>query len=234
MIIILLIIFIIIIILLIYYIYSTVYIISNNKHQNNISNNNIQSYDQSIFKNINNPDYDSSKFKNDNNYDKYHNLQTNNESNKICCLVEKKYIENSDSLYKGKFTYIYNKLKDSQCNPELYRLDSNTQLFINNENKWLPSFYPLEKNEINQQNLFISNDFCNENKNIGSCRHINKECIDFVDKQLCDKYNMTWSNKTCNEALDFKWEDPINISIDKNKFNTQNVNITTNTFKMFN
>ena len=42
-------------------------------------------------------------------------------------------------------------------------------------------------------------------------------CIDFFDKNFCDKYNdMTWSNKTCHESLDYKWDDKIKYTLLKN------------------
>lgn len=111
--------------------------------------------------------------------------------NRKCCLVEKKYIPNENNKYGGDFSYIFKELENENCDLKLFRLDSNKQLFFEGENNW-------------------SNDNCNpENKIIGSCRFVNKECIDFVTKDYCDKYNMTWSDKTCHNQLDFQWVDKI-------------------------
>jgi hypothetical protein len=101
-----------------------------------------------------------------------------------CCLVEKKY------LPPGKFKYEYNYFTDNRCDPKLYNLDSNKQLMIEGENDW-------------------TNEKCMENS-LGSCRWINKECIDFVDKKFCDKYKMTWSKESCHNPLEFVWKDTMN------------------------
>jgi|UniRef100_A0A6C0EDQ9 hypothetical protein len=179
------------------------------------SKNNIN-YDNSIFKNIINDDFDSNKIKNylnlNNNID-YINLENIQSSvhgtENSCCLVNKKYIKNNDSLYQGKFEYEYDVLNNNECNLENYRLDSNRQLFFDNINNW-------------------SNSNCKKNNNyLGSCRNTNKECIDFVDKNFCDHYKMTWSNKTCHDKLDFIWTDRIphmdnNILINNDKNNNNN------------
>jgi hypothetical protein len=95
-------------------------------------------------------------------------------NNKSCCLVKKKFVNNNDC--NSNFIYTYNKLYDTKCNPNLYKLDSNQQLLFNDD--------------------------CNDT-NIGSCRLMNnnKECIDFVNKNDCTNYNMIWSKKTCHELL---------------------------------
>lgn len=112
-----------------------------------------------------------------------------------CCIVEKKYLPNPDELYEGEFKYTFSKKSDEQCNITNYNLNSNTEILIEGDNGW-------------------SNDFCLTGiKKIGSCRNINKECIDFVDKDFCDKYRMTWSNKTCHQPLEFTWIDPVKIEL---------------------
>jgi hypothetical protein len=131
-----------------------------------------------------------------------------------CCLVEKKYIEdNKNTPIKlrnstgGHFKYVYTKLEDEKCDLKLFRLDNNKQLFFDGVNNW-------------------SNNYCkvNNSKNVlGSCRLNSKECIDFVDKNYCDKYKMTWSEKTCHDPLDFVWKDPIKL----------NKSTDDGTFKMF-
>jgi len=123
-----------------------------------------------------------------------------------CCLVEKKYLPNSDASCGGEFKYLFTKKTNEECDINLYNLNSNQQLLIDVDNNW-------------------SNNFCSANlKKLGSCRNINKECIDFVNKPFCDKYKMIWSDKTCHQPLEYKWIDPINNIIPFK----QNI-----TFKMF-
>jgi hypothetical protein len=125
-----------------------------------------------------------------------------------CCLVKKKYLPSSTGLYQGDFIYTYKIKSGDECNSSNYNLDSNNQILIDGENGW-------------------SNNFCNnQEKKLGSCRNINKECIDFVDKDFCDKYRMKWSSKTCHQPLEYTWIDPIKISSTKSQ-------LTDSTFKMF-
>jgi hypothetical protein len=108
-----------------------------------------------------------------------------------CCLVQKKYLPDSNNILGGNFKYVFQEFKNENCDFNNYIQDNNKQLFIDGYNSW-------------------SNKSCNNNQNkIGSCRNINKECIDFVDKQYCDKYKMIWSNKTCQNNLEYKWIDKI-------------------------
>jgi len=125
-----------------------------------------------------------------------------------CCLVEKKYIPSPNDLFGGNFTYTFTKKSDEQCNTSNYNLNSNKQILIEGDNDW-------------------SNNFCSEKTNkLGSCRNINKECIDFVDKDFCDKYRMKWSSKTCHQPLEYTWNDPIKIDMPSKKPGN-------GTFKMF-
>ena len=113
-----------------------------------------------------------------------------------CCLIEKKYLPDTTNRYGGSFKYKYKKLENENCDLKLFRLDSNKQLFYDGENGW-------------------SNEYCtNKKSNLGSCRYVNKECIDFVSKDFCKKYNMTWSSeRTCHDPLEFKWIDRINLKL---------------------
>jgi hypothetical protein len=129
------------------------------------------------------------KFDNINTYLKIPKISSN------CYLVTKKYILDENNI--PNFKYEFNNFKDDKCNYDLYNLNSNQQLLIDDEN-----------NKINI-NL------------IGSCRYANKECIDFFDKKSCDKYDMIWSRKTCNDKLDFK---PLQKCEDNYLFNTINNN----------
>lgn len=126
-----------------------------------------------------------------------------------CCLIEKKYSPNDKSIYGGNFKYIFEKKKNNECDKSKYILDSNKQILIVGDNNW-------------------SNDNCSaDNKkniqSIGSCRNINKECIDFVDKSYCDKAKMTWSELTCNNSLPYKWIDKLKPDVN-NRTNLGAVN----------
>lgn len=112
-----------------------------------------------------------------------------------CYLVTKKYKLDDNNI--PDFKYEVNNLKDDKCNYDLYNLNSNQQLLIDNDNN---------KIDINL---------------IGSCRYSNKECIDFIDKKTCDKYDMLWSPKTCNNSLKMK---PFQQCEDKYLYNKDNNN----------
>lgn len=121
-----------------------------------------------------------------------------NNNNLSCCLIKKEYSYDKDDYYGGNFKYKFEISNNNICK----------------DNLKIP-------NDNNRKIYIIDKDKCN-NKIFGSCRRFNKECIDFVDQQFCDKYSdMIWSNKTCNNSLDFKWIDPIKIHIqdDNNKTN---------------
>lgn len=127
-----------------------------------------------------------------------------------CCLVEKKYLPSSNDMYEGNFKYTFSPKSGKQCDTSNYDLNSNRQILIEGENGW-------------------SNSFCSTatgSKKIGSCRNINKECIDFVNKDFCDKFRMKWSSKTCHQPLEFTWVDPIHIDL-------PNKQSGDGTFKMF-
>ena len=57
---------------------------------------------------------------------------------------------------------------------------------------------------------------------------MNKECIDFVNKDFCDKRKMVWSNLTCRDSLPYVWSEKIN-RVNRNI----KEEITKKTFKMF-
>ena len=122
-------------------------------------------------------------------YDKHHSIN--------CCLIKKEYLPDPNGFYGGSFKYNFTKLKDEQCKPYKYKLDNNQQLFIEGDNNW--SNENCKNNKVALENKF----------SIGSCRNVNKECIDFVTKEYCDKYRMQWSTKTCNEPFDFVFQDRI-------------------------
>lgn len=144
-----------------------------------------------------------------------------------CCIIEKKYLHNKSDiskvfqeqidygnryqynidkiintekyLDKSNFEYTYKKLENDMCDPKLYNLDVNKQLFREGENGW-------------------NNNMCqpkNKSKKTGSCRYANKECIDYIDKKTCKKINLQWSEKTCQEPLDFVFVDKVKFKIPK-------------------
>jgi len=117
------------------------------------------------------------------------------------CLVEKKYLPDNTNFNGGDFKYVYtkNKLGDILNYPTF----NNSKLLIDKVNN--RSNYPTDNNSellIDKINGW-SNDNCSENKSmLGSCRIIAGECVDFVNKNFCDKYkDMIWSKKTCNNQL---------------------------------
>jgi hypothetical protein len=142
-----------------------------------------------------------------------------------CCLITKEYVEDLDpsSLYQGTFVHKYKKLSDDKCNMNLYKLDSNKQLFIEGDNNWSN----LSCNDTTQQKEPFDNNYAkilmesdlDQNTPIitqppkaqilGSCRFANKECFDYVDKKFCDRFNMDWSPKTCNEMIEYKFIDKV-------------------------
>ena len=77
-------------------------------------------------------------------------------------------------------------------------------------NNNLPELNKAEYYYVGSKN-WDSNDKCsssyldeNGQAYLGSCRNLNFECLDFVNKETCDKYpGYTWSNKTCMENIKF-------------------------------
>jgi PIN domain nuclease of toxin-antitoxin system len=134
-------------------------------------------------------------------------------SNK-CCLINKEYIPDRKDIWGGTFKYKFTPLQNTDCNPLLYDINSNTQLFFDGENNW--------------NNIYCNN--LTKISSLGSCRNNVYECIDFVSKDYCDnmntKYNtnMTWSSNTCEIPLQYKLNDKI-------KFNTIINNMTS--FSLF-
>jgi hypothetical protein len=112
-------------------------------------------------------------------------------NNTNCCLIYNEYVQDDTNEMGGSFKYKYE--KTNNCNTDnIY--NNNKQILTDGENGW-------------------SNESCNDsNKTLGSCRNINKECIDFVDKTFCDKYHMEWSTKTCRDPLEYVWKDRIIIN----------------------
>lgn len=115
-----------------------------------------------------------------------------------CCLVEKKYLPDNTSIYGGNFKYQYTNKVNNECDPSLYESNNNQQLLLDGVNNW-------------------SNENCNDqDTTLGSCRLIDNECIEFVDKKFCDKIpEMVWSSRTCHNPLDYVWEDTIVRNVPK-------------------
>jgi len=108
----------------------------------------------------------------------------------LCCKVTRKIDEKN-----GEWYYDYEKMKGSKCKP-----------YDNN----IPELNRTEYYYVGSQN-WDTNDKCSskyldENKQpyLGSCRNLNFECLDFVDKKTCDKYpGYKWSIKTCMDNIKF-------------------------------
>jgi hypothetical protein len=120
-----------------------------------------------------------------------------------CCLVTKKF--------NGDYYYDYQKMSGEKCNIDLYNLNKDKTLLFDGVNQW-------------------SNDYCNTistKSYLGSCRNKNFECFDFVNENQCIDYknaeskglsdflnfnekislrnrnNIVWSEKTCEERLEY-------------------------------
>jgi hypothetical protein len=131
--------------------------------------------------------YSKSLYYNDLNFtvhSKVLNQEQFSNNNINCCHVQKIYSEDSNNINGGNFKYIYNKLENDQCNKNEYPNNFiSSELLIDGENNW-------------------DNKYCNnDSKYLGSCRFANKECIDFVSKDFCDNYKLTWSELTCNNPI---------------------------------
>jgi hypothetical protein len=145
------------------------------------------------------------------------------------CLVELKY-----NVDRGKFKYEYtpgshlNLTQHFPSAPEnpfiVFNIQSNHQ-YPSESNHQLPSEsnhqLPSESNHQYPSELEIET--CADTGILGSCRRINKECVDFVSRQFCDRYQMTWDEKPCIEPI---------VQFNDNK--GIHVNKTNQTFTMFN
>lgn len=101
-------------------------------------------------------------------------------SNK-CCLIKK--VLNGES-----FNYEYQEYKDNECDLNNFELDHNNQLFFDGESGW-------------------TNDKCsNEKSDLGSCRHYDFECIDFVSKDKCNEYNKRMPPDPQHRKITYNWE----------------------------
>ena len=137
------------------------------------------------------------------------NSDINPNLNTKCCLIEKKYLPDNNSMYGGNFKYVYTSKENDDCNPSNYELNNNKQLIIGKK--------------------------CNNTElNLGSCRMINNECVDFVDKPFCDKVpEMVWSEKTCQNPLEFVWQDKIVRNIPEKSKNDGSYVMFPEQFKKF-
>jgi len=117
--------------------------------------------------------------------DNYDNIY----SNKQCCIISKKFVPNNFIEYDFKLN------KGIDC-PRNYNNNART----------------IFHKEIVDGEQFDM-ETCNaDNEQFGSCRTMGAfECLDFVTKAECDKYNMVWSKETCSRPLPYtpsypKWE----------------------------
>jgi hypothetical protein len=102
-------------------------------------------------------------------------------NNNKCCLI-KKVLKNND-IYE----YNYKTYYQEDCDINKFELDQNNQLFIDGENNW-------------------SNDLCSSHlSKLGSCKHHNFECVDFIPEDLCNKYNDMIPTDSHNRKIKFNW-----------------------------
>lgn len=99
--------------------------------------------------------------------------------NAKCCLVEKEIGKDN------KYYYKYTKQTGYDCDPNLV-------------------YSPLNKKELFQQKDKSIKNFCSkEHLKIGSCKRLNFECSEFINKKTCDKFsNMEWFPDTCEIMID--------------------------------
>jgi hypothetical protein len=104
-------------------------------------------------------------------------------------------------------------------NEMMENLDDNKKCYI--ENKFIDGEFKYVKSEITDNYNLNTIDIidCNDNRILGSCRNINKECIDFVTQEHCDNYRMTFSTKTCRDPLPYTWIDKADRPVNKQKDN---------------
>jgi len=135
-------------------------------------------------------------------------------SDNNCCLVEKEFVYDPSSKNNGRFTYIYKKINYPEfCKNDLHDLKMNkSNLFVEGE-----TLYRDDDN--NENNIIWTNEMCMENKSpLGSCRFANKECIDFITQDSCDKLKMEWSEKTCQDSLPYKFIDKVKFKLPEPKY----------------
>tara|TARA_B110000902_G_scaffold122715_1_gene143609 strand:- start:310 stop:735 length:426 start_codon:yes stop_codon:yes gene_type:complete len=102
-----------------------------------------------------------------------------NSEEKVCCLIEKQ-------VDKNGFYYHYTKTK---CNNDLEK-NLNSERLLTNEQ------FPLKMcNYYDERNKKFP-------KKLGSCRNVNHECFDFINKEKCNKYKgMRWESVPCNMPI---------------------------------
>ena len=138
-----------------------------------------------------------------------------------CCLVEKNFIYSPTSQNKGKFSYIYKKINYPEyCKNNLHNLKLNkSNLFVEGDILYSDNNNSIiYNNSINYNdsinNIIWDNKMCYEETSpLGSCRLANKECIEFITQDKCNKLNMEWSEKTCQDSIPYKFIDKIKIKI---------------------
>lgn len=132
-----------------------------------------------------------------------------------CCLVTKKF--------NGDYYYEYEKMSGDKCNMDLYILNKNKELLFDGINGWSNNACSFQKDNdyINKLGScrnnnfeckdFVLEDTCNKYKNNSNLilnefkgNTIN-DLITFQDKKsLINKSNIKWSEKTCEERVEYK------------------------------
>jgi len=108
----------------------------------------------------------------------------------VCCKISRKL-----DTGNGEWFYDHEKLKGEACKPynENYPEINKVEYYYLGNNNWDTMDKCSNKYVTNKKQPFL-----------GSCRNLNFECLDFIDKGTCDKYSgYTWSHKTCMENIDF-------------------------------
>ena len=106
-----------------------------------------------------------------------------NSNEKKCCLVEKKVDEDG-------FYYHYTK---TNCDNDLEKNLNSERLLTNKQfPRKFCNYYDIEKKGTFPERL-------------GSCRNVNHECFDFINKKTCEKYeDMRWEPVPCNMPIVYK------------------------------
>lgn len=120
-------------------------------------------------------------------FEKMDNVYFLNKNETKCCTIDKKFNENG-------FYYDYTKTdcKNKDNVKEFTNQINSSRLLTNDE-------YPYNLCKLSDSNKLINTDPVK----LGSCRRVDRECIDFVNKQTCDKYNMRWEPVTCNTPIQY-------------------------------
>lgn len=101
---------------------------------------------------------------------------------KNCCYVKKVFDKD-----KKEFVYKYKKISECQASN---LVNSNTSnIFVDGVNGWDNKY--CREPDLNDKSY-------DQDKMLGSCKMVNFECKDFMTRDECKKFNLEWTDKTCN------------------------------------